>query len=297
MAEAASAPPGKSAETCPRCGSGVPHLVPVDAGLKLRLQESGEDSNVPDQVCIKCFNELRKVSSHGAKLRAQAKQREEQRMRLWNARVGLIKSAREQMKNKGYSDAAVTYEKYIKSLEIVFDAKPGMLSPDNFKQKAHQKELTVITSVYWDLVCIYDTSPRYGSRMHKAADKLAEFARFTPIYPSIIKKAQSFQRKCNNPRVIKRFLKNADSSRPTCFIATAAFPERPSMEVATLVAFREQVLKNSSAGSTLIDLYYYFSPNIAQAIERYPTLLRPLIRPWIRGIALVVNKIFKLQRM
>jgi hypothetical protein len=79
------------------------------------------------------------------------------------------------MNDKAFSDAAVAYEKYIKVLEIIFDAKPGELSPEQFKDAARTQELTVVASAYWDLLRIYDTSEKYGDRQAIAAKKLAQF--------------------------------------------------------------------------------------------------------------------------
>jgi hypothetical protein len=268
---------------CPRCGAKVPHLAPVETGLKLQLQESGQELSVPDQVCIKCFNELRKTGSHGAKLRAQAKAREEHRIQLWASRVNMIKQARKSMQEKKYSDAAVAYERYLKALEIVFDAEPGGLNPDHFRKAAHQKELTVVTSTYWDLVCIYDTSPRYGNRMVKSVDKLAEFARYTPIYAAIVRKAQAFEKRANNPGNVKRFLMKADAARPFCFVATTVFGERGNPHVATLVRFRDEVLEHSHCGRLFISLYYMTSPWFARALEGPLFFLKPSVR-WVLAL-------------
>ena len=73
------------------------------------------------------------------------------------------------MNDKMFSDAAVNYEKYIKVLEVVFDCKAGELAPEMFKDSARTQELTVVTSVFWDLLRIYDTSSKYGDRMQRAA--------------------------------------------------------------------------------------------------------------------------------
>ncbi len=78
----------------------------------------------------------------------------------------LIKKARMCMSQKLYSEAAMSYEKYLKILDIVFDVKKGdRLKPEAFKDSARTTELTVVASVYWDLLRIYDT-PRKVCRSH-----------------------------------------------------------------------------------------------------------------------------------
>lgn len=273
------------ATSCPRCGNNVQQLVPIETGLRLQLQQESGEGSVPEQVCLKCFNDLRAAGSQGAKLRAHAKAKEEHRTKLWGARVNLVKQARRQMQAKQYSDAAVSYEKYIKTIEIVFDAKSGSLTPEHFRNKAHQKELTVLTSVLWDLVCIYDTSPRFGSRIQKASDKLIQFAPFTPIYAAIVKKAQGFERRANNPKVIRKFLKGADARRGFCFIATTVFANQPAPEVAILLRFRREILEPSPFGRVVIAIYYRLSPPLAFVLDQYLSLLHPPVRWGLRMIA------------
>lgn len=280
-----------SPQNCPKCGNVVPSLVPVESGLKLTLKSAGEE-NVPDHVCLSCLSEYKQVGSHGAKLRAEMRIKEQNRSKLWNARVSLVKQARQLMKAKAYSEAAVAYEKYIKTLEIVFDVKPGGLTPEQFKSKARQKELTVLTTAFWDLVCIYDTSSRYGNRQSKTVDKLIEFARFTPIYPNIIKKAESFYRKSKNPKVIKRFLKSAGAGG-RCFIASAVFNDPLCDEVMQLCAFRDQVLMQSIWGRLATKTYYKISPPIAELVVLFPTSRR-VLQPLLRTVAAQLYQRFDL---
>lgn len=271
--------------TCPRCGSIVPALSPIETGFRLQIQEMTEEGQLPDMVCTKCIGELKRATSHGAKLRAHAKAKEDQRNQLWVGRVNLIKAARQQMSAKKYSEAAVSYEKYIRSLEIVFECKPGELTPEHFRAKAHQKELTVLASSLWDLVCIYDTSPRYGSRMAKACDKLMEFARFTPVYASIVRKAQSMERKANNPAVIRKFLKAADSRRAFCFIAQAVFDDSPDPDLQTLVNFRRHGLEPSWLGRQFVAMYYRLSPWWAQQLMGPLAAFRRPVRCLLQTLA------------
>ncbi len=144
-------------------------------------------------------------------------------MMMWKNRVHLIKNARNLMTQKAYSEAAVQYEKYLRVLEVVHGKKKGELAPSIFNNSTRSKELTVVASVYWDLMRIYDTSPRYGDRMASSARKCAEFLPFSTIYPDIVKKAEQFSRSAKNPAVMRQFLKMVKSRRGPCFIADAAF--------------------------------------------------------------------------
>lgn len=239
--------------------------------MRLALQEAGETGQIPDRVCASCFEALTSSVSQGLKLRMEQSMREKNKMMVWKNRVHLIKNARNLMNQKAYSEAAVQYEKYLRVLEVVYNLKKGELSPAVFNNSSRSKELTVIASVYWDLVRIYDTSPRYGDRMSKAATKLAEFLQFSPIYPDIVKKAESFSRSCKNQPVMRQFLRMTKSKRGPCFIATAVYADEPyALELTLLRNFRDKRLRPHWLGRQAIYFYYRHSPRLAFWLSRHP---------------------------
>lgn len=269
--------------TCPYCGDNVPALVPIETGMRLRLQDTGAASEVPEAVCDGCVKVLSKNISKGAALRAEQVAKEQNRIMLWRNRVNLVKQAKQQLSMKNYADAAVAYEKYLKVLEIVYEVGAGELSPENFKKEQRTQELTVIASVYWDLMRVYDTHPTYRERQMRAAEKLAEFVRFTPVYPHIIRRAESNVRTSKNPEAFKKFLRLSNANRPRCFIATSAFEFR-SPEVDALCRFRDQYLRNRNFGRRLIRVYYRLSPSVASWLDRHPAL-KPAARKLLTWVA------------
>jgi len=115
---------------------------------------------------------------------------------MWKNRVNLIKQARTHMTNKSYSQAACL-RKYLRLIEVVHNIERRTLSPTVFNNSARSKELTVIATVYWDLLRIYDTNSGYGDRMRVAAEKLSQFLPFSPLYPDVIRKAEQFAKSRN----------------------------------------------------------------------------------------------------
>lgn len=276
---------------CPRCGIQVTELHPVDPELITKLQASGE-SNLPPQVCAGCISDLRRTAAtaSGGILMQQERAREQHRLQLWKSRVLLIKKARLCMSQKLYSDAAVNYEKYLKILDIVFDVKKGeRLKPEAFKDSARTTELTVVASVYWDLMRIYDSNEKYADRMVNSARQLAMFIQFTPIYPDIIRKAESFQKSARNPQVVKQFLKLSDKERPRCFIATSAFESPLTFEVQELRTFRDFTLRKSKWGRNFIAFYYRTSPRIACLLDKHDWL-KPAVRAGLRLLIKCVSR-------
>jgi hypothetical protein len=268
---------------CPRCGIQVTELHMVDADLMGRLQAAG-DTSVPPQVCAGCSSDLKRTvaNTSGGVLMAQERAKEQHRLTLWKSRVMLIKKARHSMTQKLYSEAAMSYEKYLKILDIVFEVKKGeRLRPEVFKESARTTELTVVASVYWDLLRIYDTSEKYADRMSNSAKQLALFIQFTPIYPDIIRKAESFQKNAKNPQIVKQFLKMANKERPRCFIATAAFENPQATEVQDLRVFRDLTLKKYTWGRRFILAYYKISPPLACLLDKH-SWLKPAVRGTLR---------------
>lgn len=288
--------------TCTYCGDNVPTLVPIETGMKLRLSKETQIGTVPDAVCEGCLKILLKMVSKGAALRSEQQAKEQNRLLLWRNRVQLVKQAKLYLSQKNFSDAAVAYEKYLRVLEIVYETKPGEMSPDLFKNQARAQEMTVIASVYWDLMRIYDTHPSYRERQYKAAQKLAEFVRYTPIFPHVMRKAESQRRQAKNPDAFAKFLKLSNSKRPRCFIATSAFSNiavtsgagidtsaflsanevHPVID--DLCRFRDQFLKLSPSGRAIVRFYYKHSPSIAAWLDRHPSL-KPVVRAALTAVA------------
>lgn len=275
---------------CPRCGIQVTELHSANPDLLSKLAAAGE-TNLPAQVCAGCISDMQRSAStsSGGVLMAQERAREQHRLQLWKSRVMLIKKARQSMSQKLYSDAAVSYEKYLKILDIVFEVKKGeKLKPEAFKESARTTELTVVASVYWDLMRIYDTHEKYSDRMSNAAKQLAAFIQFTPIYPDIIRKAESFQKTARNPQIVKQFLKMSDKETPRCFIATAAFGDPCTPEVRALREFRDVTLRSTKWGRKFIAIYYRTSPRIACLLDRQPKL-KPVVRALLRALIKCVS--------
>lgn len=269
-------------KNCPKCGNPTTDLVDIDARVSVILKEHVNLSNLPPKICLNCFNSLTQNVSHGVKLRLEQQAREKNRHLVWKSRVNLIKHARHLMAQKNYSEAAVSYEKYIRVLEISYDLKPGALTPDVFGKSARSKELTVITTTYWDLLRIYDTHPKYRPRMLVAAQKLALFIPYSPLFAGIVKNAQIFTDHSKNPDIMKEFLKMCKASTRRCFIASSTYQDNYHPDVITLRLLRDTVLLHTAWGRALNSLYNRHSPALSVAIDK---------RPWLRKMLLPLFKL------
>jgi hypothetical protein len=269
---------------CPQCGQDVSELVPLELDLRTRIKKLDADFPLPDEICRSCMSDLRKKAfASGGVLLSQQRAKDDRKKKLWQARVSLVKTGHTMMANKMYSEAAVSYEKYIKLLEVVFDATPGNLTPEILKEAARTAELTVIAGVYWDLIRIYDTSDKYGDRQKLSARQLSRFVPYTPIFPDLIKKGEAFLKIARHPEVIRSFLAGARKKRTRCFIATAAFNAPMALEVQILRSYRDSKLRHSFFGRKFIYFYYKISPPIACFLDEQ-AWLKPPVRAILRFV-------------
>jgi len=252
-------------ENCPQCNGPGP-LFKVEVGLKLSLESVGQGA-IPTSVCGACIESLSGQVSQGVKLRIEEEAKHKNKVQLWKNRVTFVKQGRQFLLERAYPEAAMSYEKYIKILEMVYEVDSGNLNPEIFSNSKKSKEMTIILSVYWDLVKIYDTSKRYQKRLTKAVDKVLVFGKYSSLFANIVKKAEQFNRSAKNPEQIKRII-IAGKGKTGCWIATASFNGPYAPEVIALRNFRDRYLIHSNYGQLFIKYYYLTSPYLARIIEK-----------------------------
>lgn len=277
---------------CPQCKQEVQEVIPIDIELRNRIQEMNLEFSTDEEICRACISAIRrKATTSGGILMAQEKAKDDRKVKLWKSRTSLLRQGHTQMANRLYSEAAISYEKYLKLVEMVFESAKGQLTPQMFKEAAKTSELTVISGVYWDLVRVYDTSDQYGDRQKHAAKQLAAFVPFTPIFPDIVKKALIFQRQARHPEIVKQFLSAANAKRSRCFIATSAFNSPIQHEVLVLRQFRDHRLRKMAWGRQFIKVYYAYSPAVACFLDKH-AYIKPFVRALLRLVIKCVTQIF-----
>lgn len=237
--------------------------------MRLRVQTAGITENLPAQTCPVCYQELTSTLTQGAKLRAEEMMKDQNRKILWKNRVSLIREGKLKFQRKAFSEAAILFEKYLRILEIVHDVPAGGLTPEIFSRGPSSRELTVITSVYWDLFRIYDASPRYGDRQSVTMDKLCLFLPKSEISKEVLRQADAFRKNAKNEGMVLELMKRG-KYRAACFVATAAFENELTPEVQKLYRFRDQVLETHPVGQRVVNFYYVVSPSLAQWVIRSP---------------------------
>ncbi len=277
--------------TCQNCGKADPNLSRIDSGLKLTLTKMGR-ADIPLDVCAACMKELRGSASLGAQLQAKEELKANHAGKLWKTRVGLVKQGRLFLQRGDYSQSAVSYEKYLKILAVVTKKKGrNELDPKDFNDQP--KEITIISSVLWDLMLIYDANAKFGGKQTETAELLSKFLRFSPVYNSIIRRAEKEVRKSKNPQAFMHLLRLCDVHASRCFIANESFGSRIHPTVITLCQFRDVVLRQSPMGRQFIAWYYRTSPTWAEWLKKHPHL-KTVLRPVLRGVGILLQTIFRL---
>ncbi len=276
--------------TCQSCGTKSPNLLGVDSGLKLTLSNSGA-TEIPNLVCANCLKTLKKSASLGAKLKAKEEAKINHVSGLWKMRFDVVRQARACFQSGDYAESAILYEKYLKIVTMAFEKDKASLKPSQFTD--NPKEITVIVSVLWDLILIYDTHPKFSDKQKESVEMLAQFLRFSPMYNTIVRKAELQVRQAKNTGNFRLLLKLCDANASRCFVASSAFNTRTDPTVRALCVFRDSYLKHRPWGRSFVFYYYLHSPRLAQFLNEKPYLKGP-VRAVLRTVARVVVTIFNL---
>lgn len=276
----------QNATTCESCGTKDNNLLTVDSGLKLTLTNSGAEK-IPNHVCASCLKKLKKSATVGTQLKAKEEARILHRQDLWRVRLDVVRQGRACFQNRDYAGAALLYEKYLKIVSLALDKEKNSMTAKDFSDNT--KEITIIVSTLWDLMLIYDSHPKFAPQQKETAEVLSRFLRFSPLYNTLIRKAEVQVGQAKNSANFRYLLKLCDASASRCFIANAAFETRTDPAVQQLCQWRDLHLRHSWLGRRFITFYYRHSPHWALWLQRHPRL-----KPAARSILRVVASSFQL---
>lgn len=283
---------------CPYCHNPADQLIALDPELKVRM--TAQAGSAPESVCPRCVKKIqdsfgvKKKRAEGQPKPSGIKSKEQQKLDLWRSRVTLVKEARERIAKKDFHKAVVSYEKYFRVLEIIYEVPANGLTAKFFDNPGRAKEMTVLAGAYWDLARIYDNAPQYKPRLEQICLKISEFLPLTPLYEDISEDIVTYRESAKNKDTFDNLLTALKKKRRRCFIATAAFEDPDAPTVVVLSLFRDRVLQQTRAGKAFTDIYYLLSPPIAEVLDRSPKL-RKITRKTLNGVALRLEQKFNLK--
>lgn len=281
---------GLAQAACPICKATNHQLFPVDSHLKSNLKKIGI-KKIPSTICSSCYKNIsRKISGNVENTSSTLTAQERNRALIWKNRTLILKKAQKLYDQKVYARAADNFEKYLRIVEAANKKKKGELTPNVFSKSRRSRELTVVTSVYWSLLKIYDMNDKYEAQMMEAAKKFSEFLPYSYIYNEIMRKYKNLIKSAKHQKIFRDCFKSAKKSHKRCFIASSAFNSEWAPEVLYLRDFKKHQLEPKNWGMTFIQIYYQFSPFFADYLDRN-AYLKPFVRKALRVLIYFLKKL------
>lgn len=204
-------------------------------------------------------------------------QAQDQRQReLFRKRLELARSAMGSFARKKPGEAVRSFFTYIKILEEWKKVPEGGLTPSHFDTKTDVPELLLVTGIYWDLAKLFDrtSSPeRYKDFLH-FLDKYIVFSKGTP-YERVAAETLRKYLSHNKPVHVREFKNAYKTLVPSrCFIVAELGPQIRPLHRHGLRRFRDEVLKRSKWGRSLVATYYLRGPGWAARLRNSSPALR-----------------------
>lgn len=213
----------------------------------------------------------------------------------YKTRLSYLKKGQLHVKEEKYSLATEAYLTYLTILGNYFNVPESKISPQFFDAKKDLTELLLISHVYWDLAKVYDMTAGQEKRAQHCLEQFIKFTigyKYQHINAQIVRKFLK-KGKSHNSKIFEDAYKRIQVSSKKCYIATHCFGENhPTTN--DLRKFKQQLVK-SSLGLDFIDVYYQFSPEICDYLERNPKLnycfTRLIARPVLSISTPIIRKL------
>ncbi len=213
--------------------------------------------------------------------------------KMLSYRLDYAKQGTALAKKRKITEAVKACQTYLHLVEEFKKVEEGQLMPTLFDFKKEMTELFIIHGIYWDLTKIYDqaNSKETYSKFAHYLEKYIIFSKgmfYQRLAARTVESYLSQSRVSYRPE-LKRAYDNLKVSR--CFIATALQHQLPSEVIPTLSRFRDEVLRPSPRGRTLIALYYRKSPELAKRIITLPRSLQWLCAQLLVALTHLINRL------
>ncbi|MGK5088792.1 CFI-box-CTERM domain-containing protein [Bdellovibrionota bacterium FG-2] len=215
-------------------------------------------------------------------------QQEAQKRELQRRRIELARQGMEAYESGKMIECVRLFHTYIYILEIWKGCGDGGLAPSHFHPKLDLLELLLISSVYWDLVKIYDHA-RTPGKYKEMQGYLAKYILFSKGQPYQPLSSEQIRKYLNNDKAIhKSDFKNAyiALTGSKCFVATSLIDLVEDPTLLSLRVFRDDVLLSRPLGRIFVWLYYQVGPVLAFVLDHMPSIIR-------RGSARILDRLAK----
>ncbi len=210
---------------------------------------------------------------------------EDRKRKLSNQRLSLVKMGVQAFQKHDLGTAIKSFVSYIKILEDIRGVDQDGLAPQHFDLKKDLSELIMISGVYWDLCKIYDRVTVENADFQKYMRKYIQFTKGMPFQAVCAESLRKFiaNGKPKHTSEFKAAYKILAVSR--CFVVTSLIDVIDEPTLPTLRAFRDQILAQKSWGRKLITWYYRNGPQVADRVDRLPSVLRVILGKCLNVVA------------
>ena len=211
--------------------------------------------------------------------------------RYYLQRMGIFKKGKQAYSCKDYRNAIVYYCQYIEIISRVKGVEEKKMGPNLFDPKAELMEVMMLSSIYWDLVKIYDQSPALKKEFLRCLDQFCVFTLNFPHQDINIQIMKRFIRNGNpkNKKEFKKTYKSIYSSSKKCYIADYCFG--PQHFVTSILRDFKGFLLNYKMGHFAVASYYRYSPKMILFFNKHPKIgfwiTRFFLKPLLKLFALI----------
>lgn len=218
------------------------------------------------------------AQERAAALREQAAAHAERERRntMFRRRIEIARQGVRNYQLHRMGDAAKAFHLYLGVLEEWKGCGEGGLHPTHFDLKKDLPELLLITGVLWDMVKMYDQteSEKSAKEFRRFLDKYVVFSKGMPYHAL---SAESLRKYLGSSKVKHRAEMKAAYVRLTgskCFVATSLVDVCEDETLETLRRFRDERLRRTRVGRSIVARYYRLGPRMALVMDRMPGAVR-----------------------
>jgi hypothetical protein len=174
----------------------------VPSELQLKLLDISLAESMYSQTCADCLRLLRRGATNPNEFKHSKQVEDQQKQSMWSSRGDLIKRAQQALKESHWSNATKNFEGYIHVLEVVFDQKPGKLTPDHFRELNKIEEMKSLILVLWELIQIHDG--KNERLMDEYCNQLGKFGQCSPLKLTMLDKIKEYDTKATFKKYLRR---------------------------------------------------------------------------------------------
>ncbi len=214
-------------------------------------------------------------------------------IKMYNDRLNFVKKGHKYYQNDDIAKSVEFYSKYLNAISSYYKVDKENITPKIF-DKTEQREIMLISQIYWNLAKIYDRNPKYKSEVIKYLNQFIKFSAGYRWKNANYQMISNFikRRLTKNIKIFLDAKKELESSKnKKCYIATYIYGNNHYI-TKDLKKIRD-TLEKFNIGKLMIRSYYHLSPKIIKYIDDKSTA-RLIFININKPLLLLISKLSKL---